>query len=210
MISLIVAVAENGVIGDRNALLWHISEDLRHFKAVTTGHPVVMGRKTWESLGRPLPNRTNVVITRQNIEIPGCTVVHSLEEAVALFPADEEVFVIGGAQIYAAALPLARKFYLTRVFRAYEGDTRFPAWDEREWRLVAVCLRALRTALNYAFIPPPVRPGFPTFAVQRFFLYIRYGEVFRYAHGGCADEGGSSLVHELRGLHGRLPGGRVL
>ena len=192
MISLIVAVAENGVIGDRNALLWHISEDLRHFKAVTTGHPVVMGRKTWESLGRPLPNRTNVVITRQNIEIPGCTVVHSLEEAVALFPADEEVFVIGGAQIYAAALPLARKFYLTRVFRAYEGDTRFPAWDERE------------------FIPPPVRPGFPTFAVQRFFLYIRYGEVFRYAHGGCADEGGSSLVHELRGLHGRLPGGRVL
>lgn len=137
MISLIVAVAENGVIGDRNALLWHISEDLRHFKAVTTGHPVVMGRKTWESLGRPLPNRTNVVITRQNIEIPGCTVVHSLEEAVALFPADEEVFVIGGAQIYAAALPLARKFYLTRVFRAYEGDTRFPAWDEREWRLVS-------------------------------------------------------------------------
>ena len=119
MISLIVAVAENGVIGDRNALLWHISEDLRHFKAVTTG------------------NRTNVVITRQNIEIPGCTVVHSLEEAVALFPADEEVFVIGGAQIYAAALPLARKFYLTRVFRAYEGDTRFPAWDEREWRLVS-------------------------------------------------------------------------
>lgn len=137
MISLIVAVAENGVIGDRNALLWHISEDLRHFKAVTTGHPVVMGRKTWESLGRPLPNRTNVVITRQNIEIPGCTVAHSLEEAVALFPADEEVFVIGGAQIYAAALPLARKFYLTRVFRAYEGDTRFPAWDEREWRLVS-------------------------------------------------------------------------
>jgi len=137
MISLIVAVAENGVIGDRNALLWHISEDLRHFKAVTTGHPVVMGRKNWESLGRPLPNRTNVVITRQNIEIPGCTVAHSLEEAVALFPADEEVFVIGGAQIYAAALPLARKFYLTRVFRAYEGDTRFPAWDEREWRLVS-------------------------------------------------------------------------
>lgn len=137
MISLIVAVAENGVIGDRNALLWHISEDLRHFKTVTTGHPVIMGRKTFESLGRPLPNRTNVVITRQEIEIPGCTVVHSLEEAVALFPGDEEVFVIGGAQIYAAALPLARRFYLTRVFRSYEGDTRFPAWDERQWRLTA-------------------------------------------------------------------------
>ena len=136
MISLIVAVAENGVIGDRNALLWHISEDLRHFKAVTTGHPVVMGRKTWESLGRPLPNRTNVVITRQNIEIPGCTVVHSLEEAVALFPDDEEVFVIGGAQIYGEALPAADRFYLTRVHRAYEGDTRFPEWDAAEWRLV--------------------------------------------------------------------------
>ena len=104
---------------------------------ITVTDLFVMGRKTWESLGRPLPNRTNVVITRQNIEIPGCTVAHSLEEAVALFPADEEVFVIGGAQIYAAALPLARKFYLTRVFRAYEGDTRFPAWDEREWRLVS-------------------------------------------------------------------------
>lgn len=90
MISLIVAVAENGVIGDKNALLWHISEDFRHFKAVTTGHPVVMGRKTWESLGRPLPNRTNVVVTRQKTAIPGCTVVHSLEEAIALFPKDEE------------------------------------------------------------------------------------------------------------------------
>ena len=77
------------------------------------------------------------MITRQAVEIAGCTVVHSLEEAVALFPAGEEVFVIGGAQIYAEALPLARRFYLTRVFHAYEGDTRFPEWDEREWRLVA-------------------------------------------------------------------------
>lgn len=136
MINIIVAVAENGVIGDRNALLWHISEDLKHFKALTTGHPVVMGRKTFESLGRPLPNRTNVVITRQAIDLPGCTVVHSLEEALALFPTDEQVFVIGGAQIYAQALPLADRFYLTRVMHTYEGDTRFPAWDETAWRLV--------------------------------------------------------------------------
>ena len=107
MVSIIVAVAENGVIGDKNALLWHISEDLKYFKSVTSGHPVVMGRKTYESLGRPLPNRTNVVVTRQEMEIPGCRVAHSIEEAVALFPADEEVFVIGGAQIYAQALPLA-------------------------------------------------------------------------------------------------------
>ena len=136
MVSIIVAVAENGVIGDKNTLLWHISEDLKHFKAVTTGHPVIMGRKTYESLGRPLPNRTNVVITRQQVEIPGCRVVHSLGEAVALFPADEEVFVIGGAQIYGEALSAADRFYLTRVHRAYEGDTRFPKWDAAEWRLV--------------------------------------------------------------------------
>ena len=95
------------MIGDKNALLWHISEDLKHFRAVTTGHPVVMGRKTFLSLVRPLPGRTNVVLTRQALDIPGCTVVHSLEEAVALFPDDEEVFVIGGAQVYAEALPLA-------------------------------------------------------------------------------------------------------
>lgn len=137
MISIIVAVARNGVIGDKNRLLWHIAEDLRHFKAITTGHPVVMGRKTYESLGRPLPNRTNVVVTRQRIGIPGCTVVHSLEEALTLFGPDEEVFVIGGAQIYAEALPLADRFYLTRVERDYEGDTRFPAWDESAWRLAA-------------------------------------------------------------------------
>ena len=137
MLSLIVAVAQNGVIGDRNALLWHISEDLKHFKALTSGHPVVMGRKTYESLGRPLPNRTNVVISRQELEIPGCRVVHSLDEALALFPGDEEVFIIGGAQIYAEALPRADRFYLTRVFHAYEGDTRFPEWDEAQWRLVS-------------------------------------------------------------------------
>ena len=137
MISIIVAVAENGVIGDQNRLLWHISEDLRRFKALTSGHPVVMGRKTCESLGRPLPNRRNVVISRQETQIAGCEVVHSLDEALALFSADEEVFIIGGAQIYAAALPIADRFYLTRVEHPYEGDTRFPDWNPAQWRLVA-------------------------------------------------------------------------
>ena len=137
MVSIIAAVAANGVIGDRNALLWHISEDLKHFKALTTGHPVVMGRKTWESLGRPLPNRKNVVITRQRIDIPGCRVAHPLAGAVELFSESEEVFVIGGAQIYAEALPLADRFYLTRVLHDYEGDTRFPEWDAAAWRLVS-------------------------------------------------------------------------
>ena len=137
MINIIVAVAENGVIGDKNSLLWHISEDLRNFKRITSGHPVIMGRKTYESLGRPLPDRTNVVITRSDIQIEGCTVVHSIEEAVGMFPAGEEIFIIGGAQIYEQALPLADRFYLTRVCRAYEGDTRFPEWDESQWRLVS-------------------------------------------------------------------------
>ncbi|MEG0807953.1 MAG: dihydrofolate reductase [Alistipes sp.] len=137
MISIVVAIAENGVIGDKNSLVWHISEDLRHFKALTTGHPVVMGRKTHFSLGRPLPNRENVVITRQSIEIEGCTVVHSLAEAVARFAPSEELFVIGGAQIYAEALAVADRLYLTRVHHPYQGDTSFPAWDESMWQLTA-------------------------------------------------------------------------
>lgn len=137
MISIIAAVADNGVIGANNQLLWHISEDLQHFKRTTSGHPVVMGRRTYESLGRPLPNRTNVVVTRQELELPGCRVVHSLAEAISGFPADEELFIIGGAQIYAEALPAADRLYLTRVHRDYDGDTRFPAWDASEWELAA-------------------------------------------------------------------------
>ena len=101
MISVIAAVARGGVIGGENRLLWHISEDLRRFKAITSGHPVVMGRKTWESLGRPLPGRRNVVVTRQSSYRPaGAETVGSLAEAVALFPPEEEVFVIGGGAIY--------------------------------------------------------------------------------------------------------------
>ena len=137
MISIIVAVAENGTIGDRNTLLWHISEDLKHFKALTSGHPVIMGRKTYESLGRPLPNRTNVVLTRGDGEFPGCRVVPALDAALPLFPAGEDLFVIGGAQISARALPLADRLYLTRVCHPYEGDTSFPDWDESEWRLIS-------------------------------------------------------------------------
>ena len=137
MISIIAAVAENGVIGDKNTLLWHISEDLRNFKRVTSGHPVVMGRNTFLSLGRPLPGRTNVVVSRTAARIEGCRVVRSLEEAFALFPADEEIFVIGGAQIYAQTLEVADRLYLTRVCHSYEGDTSFPEWDRRQWRLVS-------------------------------------------------------------------------
>ena len=137
MISIIVAVAANGVIGDNNSLLWHISEDLRNFKRITSGHPVIMGRKTFESLGRPLPNRTNVVVSRTATAIDGCRVAASLDEAIAMFSADEEAFIIGGAQIYAQAHDAADKIYITRVGRDYEGDTSFPEWDATRWRLTS-------------------------------------------------------------------------
>lgn len=136
MISIIVAVAQNGTIGDKNSLLWHIREDMKFFRTTTSGHPVIMGRKTYESLGRPLPNRTNVVISRQSLEIEGCRVVHSLEEAIALFPAEEELFVIGGAQIYREALSLADRLYLTLIEHDYEGDTSFPEWNREDWELI--------------------------------------------------------------------------
>ncbi len=137
MIIIIAAVAQNGTIGDQNSLLWHITEDMRFFRTVTSGHPVVMGRKTYESLGRPLPKRTNVVISRQEITLEGCEVVHSLEEALARFPANEEVFIIGGAQIYREALPLADRLYLTHIEHDYVGDTSFPEWDHTAWQLTS-------------------------------------------------------------------------
>lgn len=138
MISIIVAIARNRAIGCHNRLLWHISEDLKHFKAVTMGRPVVMGRLTWESLGRPLPGRRNVVVTRnKDYKAEGAETVSSLEEAVALFPADEEVFIIGGGEIYRQAMPLADRMYITVVDADYEGDTFFPEWDDEEWRLVS-------------------------------------------------------------------------
>lgn len=134
MVSIIVATARNRAIGCANKLLWHISEDLRRFKDITTGHPVIMGRRTFESIGRPLPNRTNVVVTRRKDYHPeGCVVAGSLVEAIGMFPEEEEVFIIGGGQIYEQALPLADKIYLTLVHDYYDGDTFFPEWDPRDW-----------------------------------------------------------------------------
>ena len=137
MLSIIVAVAQNGTIGDKNTLLWHIKEDMQFFRRTTQGHPVIMGRKTYESLGRPLPNRTNVVISRQALQIEGCTVVHSLEEAIALFSPDEELFIIGGGEIYRQAMELADRLYVTEVHAAYRGDTLFPDIDPAVWRETA-------------------------------------------------------------------------
>lgn len=137
-ISLIVAAAENGVIGAAGELPWKLSDDLKRFKAVTMGKPIVMGRKTWESIGRPLPGRRNIVITRQDgYAAPGCDVVASPEDAVAAAGDAEEIMVIGGSQVYERCLPLADRVYLTRVHADVDGDAFFPALDEDEWRLVS-------------------------------------------------------------------------
>lgn len=138
MVSIIVAIAQNGTIGDKNSLLWHIKEDMRFFRTTTSGHAVVMGRKTFESLGsRPLPKRTNIVITRADRVFEGALTAHSLEEAIRLAEGDEEIFIIGGAQIYREALRIADRMYITRVMHDYEGDTSFPDIDLSEWELVA-------------------------------------------------------------------------
>ena len=141
MVSLIVAIAQNGTIGDKNSLLWHIKEDMRFFRTTTSGHPVVMGRKTFESLGsKPLPKRTNIVITRADRAFEGALTAHSLEEAIAMAKeacGDDEIFVMGGAQIYAEALSVVDRMYITRVERDYEGDTSFPKIDYSQWRLVS-------------------------------------------------------------------------
>lgn len=136
MISIIAAVASNGVIGGNNTMPWHISEDLKRFKAITSGHPVVMGRKTFESLGRALPNRRNVVITRDSgYQAPGAETAGSLKDALALFDPSEEVFIIGGGEIYRQTLPLADRMYLTWVCADIDGDTTFPEFDTRAWKV---------------------------------------------------------------------------
>ena len=139
MVSIIVAIAQNGTIGDKNSLLWHIKEDMRFFRTTTSGHPVIMGRKTFESLGsKPLPKRTNIVITRADREFEGALTAHSLEEAIRMAGEDEEIFVMGGAQIYSDALSVVDRMYITVVERDYEGDTSFPEIDFSQWELVDV------------------------------------------------------------------------
>jgi dihydrofolate reductase len=139
MVSIIVAIAQNGTIGDKNSLLWHIKEDMRFFRTTTSGHPVIMGRKTFESLGsKSLPKRTNIVITRADREFEGALTAHSLEEAIRMAGDDEEIFIMGGAQIYREALAVADRMYITHVERDYEGDTAFPEIDYSQWRLVDV------------------------------------------------------------------------
>ncbi|GAB4026558.1 dihydrofolate reductase [Spirosoma koreense] len=144
-ISLIAAVAQNGVIGRDNDMPWHLPDDFAFFKRKTSHHAIIMGRKSLEALGKPLRNRTSIVITRnQTFTTEGVTIVHTLDDAIAeskrvdeqLYHTDE-IFVIGGAEIYKMALPIATTLYLTEIHQAYEGDTYFPAFDKSEWQEIS-------------------------------------------------------------------------
>ena len=140
MLSIIVAIAENNIIGGDNKLLWHISEDLKRFKEITTNHTIIMGRKTFESLPRILPNRHHIIITRDEnytIDSDSVSIFHSLDEVLAKYDnLDEEAFIIGGGEIYNLLFPYCKKIYLTKVKKSFEGDTEFPKIDYKSWNII--------------------------------------------------------------------------
>jgi dihydrofolate reductase len=151
-LSLVVAASSNNVIGRDGGLPWHLPDDLRQFKRLTTGKAVIMGRSTYESIGRPLPDRRNIVMTRNaDYVADGCDVVSSVSEAMDAVEGAEEVMIIGGGQVYRDFLPLANRIYLTRVQAEVEGDTYFPEIDEAAWRLVSSEHHAADEKHRYAF-----------------------------------------------------------
>lgn len=134
IISIIAAIAKNGVIGKDNKLIWHLPADLKHFRALTLGKPIIMGRKTYASIGRPLPDRRNIVISRQPApNCSSCEYYPSLNEALTAVAAAPEIMIIGGAEIYKLALPYTHKMYLTYIHHYFEGDTHFPKWEKEQW-----------------------------------------------------------------------------
>jgi dihydrofolate reductase len=137
-IAIIVAMASNHTIGINNTLPWRCPTDLQHFKALTMGHHMIMGRKTFDSIGKPLPGRTTIVVTRNpDLQIPGCTMAASLPEALAACAGDPQIFIVGGAEIYAQALPLADTLYITEIKKPVEGDAHFPNFGLDVWQEIA-------------------------------------------------------------------------
>lgn len=152
-ITVIVAVSENLVIGYKNALPWHISEDLKNFKKITTNHSVVMGRKTFESIGKPLKDRRNIVISRDKaLKIAGVEVVNSLDDAICLTKDENEIFIIGGEQIYKMAMPIATNLHITKVYCTVEGDAFFPAFDLCDWKILTQNDKKTNEELKFSFI----------------------------------------------------------
>lgn len=137
MITLIAATSENNALGKDNQLVWHLPDDFKRFKQLTSGHHIIMGRKTFESFPKPLPNRTHIIITRQkNYAVEGCFIANSIKNAIAMAPKDEEVFIIGGAEIYKQSIDFADKIELTRVHSTFDADAYFPEINLNNWTLV--------------------------------------------------------------------------
>ena len=136
MVSIIVAMGRNRVIGKDNSLIWHLPADLKHFKETTMGRPVIMGRKTFESVGKPLPGRTNIIVTRRkDYRAQGCLAAGSVEQALELVAGEPEVFIAGGGEIYRQSLPLADRMYITIIDHDFEGDTFFPEFSVKKWKI---------------------------------------------------------------------------
>lgn len=157
MISLIAAVARNGAIGKNNQLLWHLPEDMRHFRETTRGKPVIMGRRTWESLPdafRPLPGRHNVVVSRNaTFQAPGATLIGSLNEAIQLTEdTADEVFIIGGAELYRQALPAVQRLYLTEIASDFDGDVFFPPIQANDWTEISRSAAQSASGLEFSFV----------------------------------------------------------
>ena len=156
MLTIIAAASENNALGKDNQLVWHLPDDFKRFKTLTSGHYIIMGRKTFESFPKPLPNRTHIIITRQaDYQVPeGCIVVSGLQEAIAICPKNEEVFIIGGGEIYKQSMAIADKVELTRVHTTVEADTFFPEIDTTQWKLVFEEFHAKdeKHAFDFAFL----------------------------------------------------------
>ena len=136
MIIMIAAVAENNALGKDNELVWHLPNDFKRFKTLTSGHHIIMGRKTFESFPKPLPNRTHIIITRQkNYQAEGCIIVDSIEKALSICPKDEDSFIIGGGEIYTLGLAYTDKIEITRVHSSFEADAYFPEINKKDWKL---------------------------------------------------------------------------
>ena len=152
-LSIIVAMSSNRAIGINNTLPWHLTEDLKHFKSLTTGHTIIMGRKTYESIGKPLPNRRNIVVSR-NLDTfsDGVEIVHSLEDAFSISSNDEEVFIIGGSNIYEQSLNLVEYLYITEIAKAFEGDAFFPEIDKSLWTESSRETHVSSDGLEFSFV----------------------------------------------------------
>lgn len=162
-LTLIVARARNGVIGANNAIPWHLPEDLKHFKATTLGHPIIMGRKTFESIGRALPGRRNIVVSRNpNAAFPGAQAARSLDDAIAQCADSADAFVIGGAQLYREALPRADRLIVTEVDLEPQGDVHFPPIDPGQWRLTGRSEQVASSGVRFSIVRLRREPALDT------------------------------------------------